>query len=367
MISEYLKHLTGDPVLFCCSIAMGLLFGIDLFGLLAHKFKFAKVQHRSFSASIVSIGLLTTFIGILQGLYGFDTTDISKSVPQLLEGLRFAFAGSVMGMFLSLILSIVNKFLIDATSDDEILHTINANIVALTSSLKDPGELTKQFTEMKGFLEEHLTTINASLDKALTELARGATEEVIAALERVITEFNDNLTEQFGENFKELNAACLQLVEWQKGYQTHINSAEEQLKLIIESLDQSTKAARQLTVSNAKTQEVCEEVAELIQTYHVQIQTLEVHLKSCRELGDQAASFLTSTQKALDSSTANITQFSGVIESSLSRQSESLTRLTEDIELELPKALGQLEDVLTSLTNQFADDYRSLFQYITKQ
>src|SRR5690606_18596035 len=37
-------------------------------------------------------------------------------------------------------------------------------------------------------------------------LSKSATETVIEALNKVISDFNSNLTEQFGENFKELNA-----------------------------------------------------------------------------------------------------------------------------------------------------------------
>ena len=367
MIAQYFQHFISDPILLLCSVVMLILFGIDLFGLLANKYKFAKATHRSFGGSIVSIGLFTTFVGILTGLYGFDTTNIAASVPQLLEGLRFAFAGSVLGMFLSLVLSITQKFIFEATADEEVLQSIDRNIAALVDGLNNPSEMTKQFVEMREFLEEHLRRIDKTLDKALMELAKGATEEVISALKQVITDFNNNLTEQFGDNFKELNAACLKLVEWQKKYRDHVDKVEGNLKIIMKSLDQSSKAATELTKSNKKTQEVCKEVAQLIATYDVQIKTLESHLQGCKELRDQANQFLSDTQEALTKSADNLNEFSGVIEKSVGRQSKSLARLTKGIEEQLPKALGELEGTLTTLTNQFADDYRSLFQFVTKQ
>ena len=49
-------------------------------------------------------------------------------------------------------------------------------------------------------------------------MSKLATEQVIAALKTVIQDFNNNLTEQFGENFKQLNTAVLELVTWQENY-----------------------------------------------------------------------------------------------------------------------------------------------------
>ena len=46
-------------------------------------------------------------------------------------------------------------------------------------------------------------------------LSKSATEQVIEALKQVIVDFNNNLTDQFGENFKQLNDAVYKLVEWQ--------------------------------------------------------------------------------------------------------------------------------------------------------
>ena len=367
LVLQYFGHLVSDVFLLACALVMFALFFIDLYGLLANRYKFAQCRHISFATSIVSVGLFATFVGVLIGLYGFDAANISASVPKLLGGLRFAFAGSVLGMFLSLTLSIAQKILGETSEDEQVLHSIDRKLGSLVATIQTPGELVKQFTEMKVFLKDHLERINLSLDEALSQLARGATQEVIQALERIIQEFNQNLTSQFGDNFKELNTACYNLVEWQRKYKDHVDGAEAGLKLALISLDQSCVAAKDLTASNEKTQRVCQDVASLIKTYDLQIQTLETHLKSCRVLGEQAGSFLATTQSAISRSAESMNSFSGVIEASVGKQSESLARLTSDIDQQLPKALGELERVLTTITNQFAADYRSLFQFVTNK
>ena len=344
---------------------MLILFCVDFFGLAAKRFQFANCRHLSFGTTIVSIGLLATFVGVLVGLYGFDSADISASVPRLLEGLRFAFAASVLGMFLSVLLSILHKFLGGTAEDEDVLHSIDRKMGALVTTIESPGELVRQFSEMKIFLKEQMEQVNSSLDQALTQLSRGASQEVVQALERIIKDFNQNLTSQFGDNFKELNTACHRLIEWQGNYKTHIETAEEGLQAILDSLEESCEAAQEINQANQQTQKVCKEVGGLIRTYDVQVGTLATHLQSCKALGEQAGQFLTYTQKAISQSADNLNQFSGVIENSVGKQSESLARLTKDIDQQLPKALGELEKVLTDITNQFAADYRSLFQFIT--
>lgn len=56
-------------------------------------------------SAISTFGVLGTFIGITLGLICFETSDLDKSIPNLLEGLKTAFFTSLAGMFGSLILS----------------------------------------------------------------------------------------------------------------------------------------------------------------------------------------------------------------------------------------------------------------------
>lgn len=68
---------------------------------------FKREQHIDYKSMIVSLGILGTFLGIVLGLWQFDTTDIQGSVPKLLEGLKLAFITSIIGMALSVGLSVL--------------------------------------------------------------------------------------------------------------------------------------------------------------------------------------------------------------------------------------------------------------------
>ena len=87
----------------------GLILIFTLFmGVLALKdwISFKRGEHIDYTSMIVSTGVLGTFLGIVVGLWNFDTTDISGSVPLLLEGLKLAFITSIIGMGLSILLEI---------------------------------------------------------------------------------------------------------------------------------------------------------------------------------------------------------------------------------------------------------------------
>ena len=58
-----------------------------------------------FPTFISTLGVLGTFFGITIGLMAFDTTDLDKSIPGLLDGLKTAFFTSLAGMIGSMILS----------------------------------------------------------------------------------------------------------------------------------------------------------------------------------------------------------------------------------------------------------------------
>ena len=62
------------------------------------------------SSTVVSLGLLGTFGGIMYGLWVFSVEQIDSSIPQLLEGLKTAFLTSIAGMLASLILKLVPGF-----------------------------------------------------------------------------------------------------------------------------------------------------------------------------------------------------------------------------------------------------------------
>ncbi len=202
---------------------------------------FTKGQHADYKTLMVSSGVLGTFLGIFLGLYNFNTLDIDKSVPLLLDGLKFAFVTSIMGMGLSVFLSVIQKGK-ESSADDELgilseisrkldplnlMGNVATNTVQTNEQIKNfRMEIRDEQLKLRNFIEDNFKKTNASLEEAIKTLSKGATEEIIKALEEVIADFNRNLTEQFGENFKQLNWRYLHCA-WKTKKGRHKNTCEK--------------------------------------------------------------------------------------------------------------------------------------------
>jgi len=190
---------------------------------------------------LTSLGILGTFVGIVVGLMDFDPQDIDGSIEGLLAGLKTAFITSLAGMAAGILFKVVSTTLLVSQNADEVeegvgpedvlkaMETQNELLISIRDGVAKDEEssLAGQFKLLRADIGDYQRTnaraaedFQEKLWQQLTEFAemmsKSATEQVIEALKQVITDFNNNLTEQFGENFKALDASVRKLVEWQE-------------------------------------------------------------------------------------------------------------------------------------------------------
>ena len=390
---------------------------------------------KDYKPIIISIGILGTFVGIFCGLWNFNTEDITDSVPLLLAGLKFAFITSILGMFVSIVMSFIEnsqKELSDNDSNEHIKMKIlrailseqketNKNTSLIHDSIRRSEEnINEQFSMANESLKKALDALsrdilteqketnkntslihdsirrseeninrqfsmaNESLKKALDALSKGATEEIITALEKVISDFNKNLTEQFGDNFKQLNESVKKMIVWQENYKTAIEQIEKSLQTAVTNIetisDHTQKFANNYEKISDHTQKfvnnyekisvVSKDLHQVIEANQNQIKNIETHMNKLKKIGDEANLI-----------TASIDDFSKSIQGSLSDQSEGLNKLSDNLRKQLDRAdnlgkqlessLGNLNTALTSLTNKFKTDYedflKSFKQLLPKQ
>lgn len=310
---------------------MGLLFLIDFLT------SFNRANHRDFRSIIVTIGVLGTFVGVFMGLQGFDTSDIRTSVPMLLDGMKTAFFTSIVGMALSVFLSIYHRLRGGAEEDGDLLAQANEKLASLTELVEETKALRLSQAET-----------NATLSTAMTQLSEGATQQIVASLQQVVSEFNNNLSEQFGDNFHELNTGVANLLEWQENYRLILERDQKVMNDVHGSLESSAKALATVAQTHDQTQAVYEGLGDMINTYHGQIETLREQTAQYAGLSDKAAMAFSQLDAGFES-----------MQHGLQVQSESVARLTRELERQLPQSLGHLESTLTGLTNRFAKDYQS--------
>jgi len=327
--------------------------------------------HGDYKALIVSIGVLGTFIGIFLGLWGFDTQDVQGSVPRLLEGLKLAFITSIMGMSVSVFLSAKERSDAGSFADEGAVlasidkklsaaQTIAENTASTNEQLKNfRMEIRDEQLKSRHFVEQQFSRTNESLDKAIETLSEGATSEIIEALESVIQDFNNNLTEQFGENFKQLNDAVLQLVQWQDNYRLQVEHSTHLLDAISESLRDSDQTLTAISERNDNLLAFHKELkGTLIQHYEL-LKISGAHIESQKELLEQNRVTMTGFESSLEHTAKNVSDLTEGVRESVTAQAKSLKTLTSEIETQLPKALDELDGNLAGLTQRFASDYQS--------
>lgn len=225
---------------------------------------------------LTSLGMLGTFIGIVIGLLHFDPDDIDGSISLLLGGLQTAFMTSLFGMAMTMVYKVLTglpwlqpKADIASGPDEigpehihQLLREQNENLANLHQAIAgdDSDTLTGQIrllrqqqddnhkalareasrqAEAAEALGSHAETQRERFDDFARELStqmqdfaemmsKSATEQVINALKEVIQDFNNQLTEQFGENFKALDASVKSLVEWQENYRQQLGEMRDQ-------------------------------------------------------------------------------------------------------------------------------------------
>lgn len=291
---------------------INICFTIFMVGLFVLDYRsFGESTHKDFKTIIMSTGVLGTFVGIFVGLMGFDTLALQDSVPLLLDGLKTAFYTSILGMGLAIALSITQRMK-GAKSSEEIsmdnllmqvdnLNTLPRIQKSIEESLEHIRKLPNRTdtlenaTSTNALLEQGLHKIDLSLQEAIKQLASGASKELIAALELVIRDFNHNLQNQFGDNFKELNSAVAKLLEWQENYKQHIEDTQTLLRHTKETIDSTASAMsntqhtlQALGEQNTSAMEFYAKSLNLIDEMKARGDVLQAQLSEVSELGENA-------------------------------------------------------------------------------
>ena len=275
MLDIFLNNFSGH-------IKAGILVISVFFAIFTIHLIISKRLHHFATSLLITTGICFTFYGISQGLVGFNVNDIENSLPRLIEGIKTAFLVSVVGVFGAIVLKIFELIfeLIFRAKVDENKEYSLADVVAHELGILDA--LSKQISQNEQNLNAQ-NEMNARLIKAISgdedssllgqiknlrmdtndkfselvrefrgfasTMAENNQKALIEALSAVIKDFNDKLTEQFGENFKELNSAVSKLVLWQENYKNHIESSESLLENISQTLSKQSEDYRVLATS----------------------------------------------------------------------------------------------------------------------
>ena len=348
---------------------------------------------------LTSLGILGTFVGIVVGLIGFDVNAIDASIGTLLAGLKTAFITSLVGILLAILFKaaetsgVLRRKQAEAPAEyvgPEEIHgelraqrealekltraiagdeeaTLITQIRLLRSDSRDESNRAHAVLEQQRELQTTLAETARSqaqrfdgfavelwkkLDDFAEMLSKSATEQVINALKEVIADFNRNLTEQFGENFKELNAAVEKLVQWQEDYRVQLQQMGEQYAQGVQAITATETSVAHISEESKQIPVVMGELKTVLETTQHQLAELERHLEAFRDMRDRAVEAVPQIQEQMNAMVKDVSAATKDAGEQIMTASQAVNSAIVEGAKEFEERVHRTNEGLTSASDQ---------------
>ena len=358
---------------------------------------------------LTTLGILGTFTGVFLGLLDFDVRLINKSVPTLLEGLKVAFGTSIVGLAAALSFRIARPLLSKTSVSEEAgIEDIVEELRSVKRALSgdEDSSLLTQFQKLRAELSFLNTQTKEGFDNQIEEfrkfsekMSEAFSKALIDELKAAIRQFNEDLAEQFGKNFQEFNAALGRILEWQEHYKTELSRLRDSLDKSRKLLEQASEALSDVSENTASIPQHMSELSSLYKVMNSDLEKMNASVQSFADMGKKASdamptiernvaelteNFKRATenqQSAINSMALSIEQslgdmketnaqmleglqqsFNKVVSDANEQLVKGVDQLDQAISEELERALTEMANNLTGITNQFVKDYEPLLQ-----
>ena len=232
----------------------------------------------------------------------------------------------------------------------EMLTGMKTEIVSIKGALTGENESTV-FAQ----LQELTSTVSEKVGEIAAKVGEIATGQLIEALREVIRDFNKNLTEQFGENFKQLNEAVGKTVEWQEQYRQQMDELAEEFRIAAQSIEQSRAALTSAAQSLMTIEDQSESLVSIAEKLDPILHTLNDQLEAFSELRQRAHEAFPLIEGRLNDLTIS---FSDVVKTAITDSQASMetqrTALATQVD-QLQRSTNETNQRVTELTTNLSD------------
>jgi len=329
---------------------------------------------------LTSMGILGTFLGIFIGLQDFNY-NIDTSLPKLLDGLKIAFGTSILGLSSALTFRFIRPIIARGEVSQEVgadeiyqqMVEMNKNSKELITVISRSEETTKDGLETlrKALTDDSDSSISGQLQRLRASISdlekitqRGFEEQVkefkefaehmskafseaiIDELKSVIREFNEKISEQFGDNFKQLNEAVGKLVEWQENYRVQMEQLKSSLDSSVAAIEKTQGSIESIEQSTSKIPEHMEKLSEASQKIETTINSLEEGILAVAAMREKA-------ENAFPTISDKIEEIMSTLKDGLELQQQNITKLSETLQNSVSTQTASQEELLNGLQNSF--------------
>ncbi len=254
---------------------------------------------------LTTLGIFFCFLGIALGLADFDPNDIKSSIPNLLQGIRTSFWVSVSGIGWALTIKL--RFAVfgepepsrRGKSEGATVNDLANHLRALHGAIAGSGEasLADRLDRLLEAFTTHTERNAEANSKALVEL-----------LAAVVRDFNVLMTEQFGDNFSQLNQAVGRLVVWQQQYAEQLNGLIERESAMLESMSKAQLRYTELVDRSSVFVGTVESLDTLLSTLNAERDALTTGLTMLSSLVEKASNGLPHIEETIVEMTQQISR-----------------------------------------------------------
>lgn len=324
-----------DPITRTLCIIIGVYFGLALW--------FPKTAvFRNAGTILPSIGVLGTFIGVLISVSNFKLKQpIDNPLQEIIGGLQVAFVTSIFGLACGIFFRIYQAAILSKDGPPEIGPDEVYGL--LKENNNDARENSKKLLEAisgdsDGSLNSQIKLMRQDLNDFGKTVAESNTKAFIKALEKAISDFNENLTEQLGDNFSKLNDAVGNLLIWQENNKKDMEELRQSLDRTTNTIKSTEDSISEIEKSSSKIPENVSGLSTLLEAIQVQLKDVEAHTKVFSEISDKASD-------------------------ALPRIEEVLTTYTQGIEISMSSVQDQFQDTITNQRDGF-DNLKTQFEQL---
>ncbi len=216
--------------------------------------------------------------------------------------------------------------------------------------------LTKNITYEHNRLRTEFETFSNNVSESFSKLA---TEELIKALKAVIDEFNTNMVNQFGENFKHLNEAVDIMVEWQKEHRQNLEKLTEEFQVAAESIEKSRKSIESIAESSNQIATRSESIVSCSEKLDPILHTLNAQLETFDKMSRNAQNAMPIIGRSINELTRG---FSETVKKAISDSNASMEGQREEFEEQfdlLQRSVGKTSKQISEMTTKFSETIKT--------
>ena len=351
---------------------------------------------------LTSLGILGTFMGMMSGLSGLDFSNSAKiieGIPILLDGMRFAFGTSVVGVSCSIAFNMLNRVLQGSgyRAIDDFVECFTSlamsrpldNDVQLICQNQDSNHMLSGLTDvlpgnlamaMESSVSRAMNPVAQAMDSFLIGATRAQVDGVARIVGNFVQQMNTSLNDQFmqlGRTMTEINqnqqVAMAQVTQAMQASTAILDDAQQLRTVSQDVMDRFSQYITELSSARTRDEHFEQSATQLLgnmqrmsESQAQSLQTLgESHralMSSVSQFSAQQAASSEALRSAAQTDASQLASATEAMQNASAELSASCQGFVQNVVSGLSQSLGMFDQNMTALIGVLTEKIDSLRQ-----